>query len=120
MKALLIDPAFRTITKVDYTGDFRQIYELIDADNFDVVSVAGPDDKEVSVFVDGEGLLNNNPHGWFTIEGYAQPLRGRGLVLGTDEYGESVDAPIDTLDAARMVQFLSEHDALQTLRHGGF
>lgn len=86
--AVLIDPATRSITEVEYDGDYKSIYKLIGASCFDVVRI----DRDDTIFVDDEGLLNGKGMrtGFFVYGNYPQPLAGKGLVLGTDEEGESV------------------------------
>lgn len=120
MRAILINPAEKAITEVEYSGNYKQIYEHIRASVFEIVSTAAPDGAEVCVFVDEEGLLNGNPHGWFTIEGNAQPLRGRGLVLGCDDQGESIASPLDVEQVAAMVRFPSDTEVRQAYRFGAF
>ena len=120
MRAVLINPILQLITEVEYNGDYRQIYEHIQARMFELVSLEGPGGTEVCIFVDEEGLLNDNPHGWFTVDGYAQPLRGRGLVLGSDDEGNTVGSPLNAAQVAAMVQFPSNTEARQAFKHGGF
>ena len=86
MKAILIDPAAGTITEVEYGGDFREIYTLVDADTFDVARINAKGDV---VYVDDEGLINGKPQDFFLIQGYPNPLAGKGLLLGSDAEGES-------------------------------
>lgn len=92
-KAFLIDPELQRITQVEYSGDYKNIYEHIKADTFDCARFNADGD---GVFVDDNGLLNGPEH-FFVVEGYAQPLAGRGLVLGVNEDGESI-APRVTLE----------------------
>ena len=99
MRAFLIDTPNKQIVEVDYDGNYKSINKLIHADLFTVVYL-DPSVMPDVVFVDDEGLINNNPHGWFKVDTYPQPLRGYGLVLGTDADGESV-SPNVTLDALR-------------------
>lgn len=96
MRAILIDTPNKRLVEVDYDGDYKSIYKLIKADCFTVVYI-DPSVMPDCVFVDDEGLINGNPHGWFKINTYDQPLRGYGLVLGTDA-GESVE-PNTTIEA---------------------
>lgn len=93
MKAFLIDPKTKTIQEVEYDGDYRHIYELGEFGCFEVVYFNTAGD---SVFVDEEGMFKEDRH-FFIIEGYPQPLAGKGVVLGCDEDGETV-APTVTLD----------------------
>lgn len=95
MKAILIDPFEHSIKEVEYSGDFRQIYELIGAECFDVVRISHED----SIFVDDMGLMNNPTH-FFIHEGYLSPLAGKGLVLGCDENGDSI-SPVTTVEEVK-------------------
>lgn len=92
MRAILIDPVAKTVSEVEYNGDYRQIDVLLsDKDNglnvdcFTVVSIDDDDD----IFVDDEGLLKDPKH-FFVWKGYGQPLAGRGLILGHRGDGESI------------------------------
>jgi hypothetical protein len=110
MKAILIDTPNHKITEVDYDGDFHSIYKLIRASVFTTVRINTVDGTDVDVFVDDEGLINGNPHGDFMV--WTHPwgptiLRGYGLVLGIDENGASVDAPVDVDWVRARVSFLS-------------
>lgn len=87
MHGYLIDPFTKSITTVEWDGDYQSIYRLIDCDTFTVVTVNA---KRDSVFVDDEGLINGKPQEFFLFDGYPQPLAGKGLVLGCDSVGESV------------------------------
>ena len=97
-KGYKIDAEKRTITEVE-VGDYKTIYPHLSTsikavDCFTVVGI----EKDDSIYVDDEGLLTiqfDTP--FFLYEGYPQPLAGNGLVLGTDEEGESVD-PKNTLE----------------------
>lgn len=107
-KGYLINAENRTITLVE-VGDYKTIYPLISTklktvDCFTVVGI----EEDDSIYVDDEGLLTiqfDTP--FFLYDGYPQPLAGNGLVLGTDEEGESVD-PKNTLEFIRgKVKFMT-------------
>lgn len=102
MKAYLIDPQAKTVTEVYYNGNYQHIYQLIEVELFTVVNI---DDNGNTVFIDDEGLLNS-PRYFFKLAGYPQPLAGKGLVLGTDDDGESVEPTITLEDVRGMVSFL--------------
>ena len=51
MRAILLNPFDQTVKEVVYTGDFREIYSLIDCTTFDVVRLSESDD----MYVDDEG-----------------------------------------------------------------
>ena len=88
VRAILIDPFTQTIEEVDYSGDYKDIYGLIECDLFTTVYL--PNTSDDTMFVDDEGLYVENQK-FFKIDGFEQPLAGRGLLLGTDEEGESID-----------------------------
>jgi len=88
MRAILIDPTTKTVTEVDYDGNYESIYKWIDAQTFECVDLGDPDHN--TVYVDEEGLLADEPGPFFTVSTYAQPLAGKGLILATDDEGESV------------------------------
>ena len=113
MKAYLINSETKTITPVDYNGDYNTIYTHIGCDLFDVV-YANINEHRISVFVDDEGLLKNPQH-FFILKGYGQPLAGNGLVLGdVDEEGETLAAP-DDLDLSSVVTFLNLPQAQEAI-----
>ena len=98
MRAILINPQDRTITEVEYTGDYKNIYKHIEASCFDCVRIG--DENEHTIFVDDEGLLNGKARdvGMFRYDGdFPAYLAGKALILATDDEGESVAATL-TLD----------------------
>lgn len=100
MKAFLIDPSVQTITEVEYSGDYKQIYDLIDCHTFDVVYI----DESHCIYVDDEGLMK--PNLFFWLEGLTPtPLAGKALVLGTDDEGESIAPTIELPDPHWMTPF---------------
>ena len=89
MRAFLIDPFRQTVEQIEYSGDFRQIYKLIDAECFDVARLNAKGD---GIFVDDEGLYAEDQR-FFQHRLYPNPLAGKGLVIGCDmNNGESADA----------------------------
>jgi hypothetical protein len=103
VRAILIDPVAKTVTEVEHDAkDFTDIHRLLsDPENglkvgcFTAVGI----DRHHHVFVDDNGLLEDPKH-FFEWKGYGQPLAGRGLVLATDEAGDTVAAMI-SLDAVK-------------------
>lgn len=82
MKAVLINAAERTVTDVDFDGDWREISKLIDCRLFTVVGGL-PDGDDL--FVDDEGLLTADEQTtYFKLPWYPTPLCGSGLILGCD------------------------------------
>lgn len=95
-RAILIDPVARTITEVQWNGDFHHIYQLTDCDQYDCARINEHGD---GIYIDDEGLYKEDQV-FFHHADYPNPLAGKGLILGCDKYGESV-APHTTLDEVR-------------------
>jgi hypothetical protein len=105
MKAYLINPFDQTVTQVDFTGNYKNIYTHIQADMFTTVEM---NEQMDTVWIDDEGLLKDlENQAFFTIKGYKQPLAGRGLVLGCDDEGVSVEPKISIEEVILSVKFLS-------------
>jgi len=105
MQAILINPFDKTIEEVDYSGDWRDISSLLECDIF---TTAYFDDTDDSVYVDDEGLYVED-QAFFTIGDYPQPLAGRGLILGCNDEGDSVDCKTTLEEAKAMVTFLGNN-----------
>jgi hypothetical protein len=120
IKGWRIDPFLREITEVKLPrSDIHKMYKLLstpykEVECFDLVRCE-MDGKEVSVYVDDEGLfdwqayqqqffqLADTGHGKSKI--WSQPLAGCGLALGCDDEGNSADVPV-TLEVMKdSVQF---------------
>lgn len=119
IRAILIDPYHgegedfvREVTLPD--TDISHIYAALSADQhpvdcFDCVRIAHGD----AIFVDDEGLLRDRMEtGFFHWHGYPQILAGRGLILGCDSGGETVDCKT-TLDEARSLATRIEYLRLE-------
>lgn len=131
MKAYLIDPSNRSVTEVEYTGNYRNINTHLSGEGFDVqyftavytavIKEDGTPDhtKPMDVFVDDEGLINENPFGWFTIKGYGGLLRGKGLVLGHNDEGDSVSPNVTLAEVTKAVGFPSEFQAQMMMLASG-
>jgi hypothetical protein len=106
MRAILIDPINETVIEVPYTGDYKQIYALLGIELFTTVELGG--DNQETLFVDDEGLLHGETH-FFSLVGsdwkYAQPLAGRGLILGANDEGESVATDLTVEQVRQNVSF---------------
>jgi hypothetical protein len=92
MKAYLINPTDRTIKTVKYDGDYRSIYKLCDFSTFTTVELTADGD---TLFLDDEGLLKAPVYQFFGYRGFPNLLAGKGLILGTDDEGNSVEPKHD-------------------------
>lgn len=98
MRGILIDPRAFTLTEVqlEATKDrLQQIYDLLQCHTFDCVGLDNGD----TLYVDDNGIATGSPF-HFIVADYPQPLVGRGLILGTNDEGESISS-ITTLDDLR-------------------
>lgn len=121
MKAILINPEFEYIHLIDFDGDYKSIYKLLDCRMFECVY---PFKNEDTVYVDEEGLLKDSNYA-FTIkfdnlvDGEGKPiiqeLYGNALILGSDDQGESVDCKTLHSEIRTLISFkgkvtISEED----------
>ena len=103
IKGFLIDPEKRTIRKCTFdNSSIENIYKIIRAQCFDIATVSY--NPRVTIFVDDNGFAFKNRDA-FKHPGYPQWLCGYGLVTGTDEHGETVDAPCSLMELQSLVEF---------------
>lgn len=103
LKGFLIDPEAKTIKEVTYNGDYKEISKMLGCDLYTIVTI----DDQNHLFVDDEGLLND-PKYFFRLKGYPQPLAGRGLILGYDESGETIESSMELDEVKALIpEFLS-------------
>ncbi len=100
MRGILINPFDQTIKEVVYTGDYREVYSLIDCSTFDIVRVSDADD----MFIDDEGLLKDNRYFSWSGRNFA----GKGLILGHDDEGETIATTYDLQEVVDRVEWLPE------------
>ena len=103
MKAIIIDPQTMTVEETDFVGDYRDIQNTVQCRCFTIVNIDGPTND--ALFVDDEGLLKGSGH-VFKYMGY--PLVGRGLILGTDDEGESIGTGLTVPDVSANVEWVGE------------
>ena len=102
---ILIDPDTRTITEVAVKGNYKVIYPLIDASTFTVAPVILDDEYTTDgIYVDDNGLFTPDKRVWES-DLYPEPLVGKGLIMGTDDEGESITPNIDIETVRRSVRW---------------
>ncbi len=106
MRAYLIDPENRTITEVDYSGNYHHIHQLTGCTCFDLVSINAAGD---GLYVDDEGLFKDPQH-LFMLSGpdFVEPamLAGKALMLGSDGDGTSTPPSIPLQQLKDMVSWV--------------
>lgn len=89
MRAILIDPATRTIEEVEHDGDWQQIGRLIsyrgEQETFTIVELDG----NAVLYLDDNGLCKDELS-TFHWGLYAPVLAGKGLILDTNVDGDTV------------------------------
>lgn len=117
MRAILIDPFTQTVTETDYNGDFHHIYSLIGCDTFTVLEVGAGN----VLYLDDEGLFKDlASQAFFGLSGYPNPLAGKGLILGTNDEGESIATRLTIEQVKRKVVWLGADHAKRHGEAGGF
>lgn len=96
MKAILIDPREMDVKEIDVPLEGGNYKALAQAIGCDLITVATYLPNGDCVFVDDEGLLFSPEH-FFSIDGFPQPLAGCGLVMGSNDEGDSI-APTSTVE----------------------
>lgn len=91
MRAILIDPFKSSVSEVSYNGDWKTIYQHLEIGDRPFCTVRI--DQTHYIFLDDEGLFQPDQK-FFSFSTYPQPLAGRGLILGSDEEGESFECTI--------------------------
>jgi len=106
VKGILIDPFACTVTEVEHDADrYEGIYDLLSHETmkigtFTVVQLNHGD----AIFVDDDGLLKPCDR-FFIWKHYHQPLAGKGLILGSDDQGDTVSAKITLAAAKKLVRY---------------
>ena len=104
MKAILINSTLKTVTEVDYSGNYKDIYKLLGCEMFEVVHLGNGED----CFVDEEGLMSLAPGStFFYYAGTHQPIAGNGLILRCNAAGESVATKLTVDKVKANVKFMT-------------
>lgn len=112
VRGLLICPSDQTIREVEYDGDYKEIKKLLDIDSpIDARSIEGAGEEsgtEETLWFDDEFLLKmeeGKPYDFFMLNGVAAPVGGNGLILGTNQEGESISTSLTVESTALNVSF---------------
>lgn len=105
VKMILIDSEAREVKQITLEEDantplFKAMQRQVDG----LLAMATYLPNNDCVMVNDEGLFKFR--NFFILKDYAQPLAGNGLVVGTDNEGETVDAVSTVEDIEKSVQFI--------------
>lgn len=99
-RAILIDPAARTVSEIESDCSLDAIHQLVGAEVLGNFGLAiHPDRSRDMGWVDDGGLSNGLPVYAFLLPTAKDPIAGRCLIIGSDERGETSDSkfPIELL-----------------------
>lgn len=108
MRGILINPWLKEIKQVEVGNDIQDIYQHLS--NTDpsclvtCITIGHVWENGDTLYVDDEGLFK--PQCYFKVLG-GNLLTGRGLILGTNFEGDSVDVKSDLTDIIVQTTFLS-------------
>jgi hypothetical protein len=105
MRAIFIDTKNRKVEECEFTGDYRDIQKKLGVDLFTAVRL----EKNDTLYIDDEGLINGTEEFFFSEKLYPHPLAGNGLILGTSWAGNSVSAK-QALEDIGTVQFMTRDE----------
>lgn len=108
VKAIFIDVINKTITDIEIEKGIEAVFEKLDCTAFDAICPKGAP-AGLTVYIDDEGLLREPPLGAFYVRGFEQVLSGHGLIVGTDDEGETVDAPCTSAQMKVNIRFEDTH-----------
>lgn len=115
MKALFIDSKERKIIEVNVSGlEDLQTYV---GGWIALGTTLVKDNIENTVFVDDEGLLKE-PSNYFYIKGSHQPFAGNGILVGTNDEGDSIDTNFNPSDIENLIEFLTISDVVDMVNQG--
>ena len=107
-KAILINVSNKTFTEITI-DDYKEMYDHI-GNGCRVFTVPYYLKNGDPLFIDDEGLLQENIEGGFVIEDYPSILAGNAIVMGENDEGESSDCKSTIEHLKSIVQFVSKEE----------
>ena len=101
MRGILIDPTSKSITEIEYSGDYKQIYTLCDFRYFECADI----DEEHTLFIDEEASFKEDNDFFRIVGDPPRSFAGKGLILGLNYSGESVGSQLSVEDIEEKVKF---------------
>lgn len=114
MKAILINAKTKEVKEIEIGKDYKEIYKHLECQYFTIGTYL---DKQDAIFVDDEGLMNGTDE-FFTFEGAHQPFAGNGLIMGSDDEGESTDCKIQIDEVKNKVAFYDRYELSMAMAFG--
>lgn len=102
IRAILIDTYNDRVSEVRLRPDLGDYYEHLKCD---VITSGLRFQNGDVLFVDDMGLLKRPKH-FFRLAGVDYDFAGNGLIVGTDDFGETIDAKTDVRSLAIEFQHL--------------
>lgn len=109
MRAIKINSENRTITEVQVSSA-KDIYAHL-GDNVDYVCCPVLYDNNDCLYADDEGWFKETTGGYIFPD-WSYPIVNNGLILGTDDEGESVDAKTDIKELEAKITWVSVEQML--------
>lgn len=107
MRAILINPENQTVTEIQISDDYREIYKALGCETFTAPVVYNNEDV---LYCDDEGLFVPQKGG-VIMDDWAYPILGKMLVIGCDDEGNSVDAKSTIEFFTKKITWLNEKEA---------
>lgn len=106
MKAILIDPTNNSVTEIDYSGNYKDIYGIIGGNEFSCRDITTKDGQVNSIYIDESINLDEVDYGFQYENEY--PCIGKGLVLGLDvENGETIGTNLTVEEVRKNVRTIN-------------
>ena len=109
MRGILINPWTKEITEVQVEEGLQAMYVLLSNPapevRVDCFAIGFMWQNGDTLYVDDEGLFK--AQAFFSVNGQAQAMTGRGLILGSDDEGNSVDIKSSLTDIQNEIRFIS-------------
>lgn len=102
MKAILINTEKKIVEAVETTGGLEDIYKLLKCKTIEHIRL----DYTDGMYVDEEGLINNNNLGEFHI--YGRLIIGNALIVSHTSEGETIPPRIKLDRVRKLVTFITE------------
>ncbi len=113
MRVILINPWNQTISDTEYSSTWTDFYRLLSGPTAqglpdakvsctDITSLV--ETKDHQLVVDDVGYVNGEPQAYFRMDG--RTFAGRGVVIASDDCGDTAEPQLSADEIAGMVSFL--------------